>query len=84
MKSKNIKPDYLFLINRSKKVSSKDFYLFVENTLKLNLKRREQYALVIFWDTDNDGVITKDDFAENNIKKRLRLVDMNPSSMKNN
>ena len=83
MTSKNIKPDYLFLINRSKKVSIKDFYSFVENTLKLNLKKREQYALAALWDTDNDGVITKDDFTEV-YNKGQRLVDMLPSPMKNN
>lgn len=64
-------------------VSSKDLMQFINNTLKLNLKKREQHALIVLWDTNQNNTITKEEFWEL-IKKGQRLVDAPPTPMNNN
>ena len=60
-------------------ISSKDLMQFVNNTLKLNLKKREQHALIVLWDSNQNNTISKEEFWEL-IKKGQRLVDVNSSN----
>ena len=64
-------------------ISSKDLMQFVNNTLKLNLKKREQHALIVLWDTNQNNTISKEEFWEL-IKKGQRLVDAPPTPIVNN
>ena len=56
---------------------------FVNNTLRVNLKKREQHALIVLFDTNKNNVISESEF-KSLIKKGERLSENYPKNLKNN
>ena len=71
------------MMKGSDTITAKDFMQFIDNTLKLSLKKREQHALIVLWDTNNNNTISKDEFIDL-VKKGQRLLEAPPTPMKNN
>lgn len=78
MQKKNIKPDHIFKMKDSDNVDASDFMQFVDKTLRLNLRKREQHALIDLCDSNKSNTINKDEFIAL-YKKGERLIESNPN-----
>ena len=73
----------IFRLKDSDTVSASDFMEFVNNTLRVNLKKREQHALIVLFDTNKNNVISESEFTTL-IKKGERLSENYPKKLVNN
>jgi len=84
MNRKQIKAEHIFMMKDSDVVSSQDFIQFIDRTLNLNLKKREQHALVSLCDTNKNNTIAKEEFLAL-VKKGEKLLEAEPNQpMKDN
>lgn len=84
MKKKGIKAEHIFMMKDSTDVSIEDFKTFLNNTLSVNLKKREEHALFVLCDSNKNNSINKEEFVAL-YNKGEKLLNVPPAApMKNN
>lgn len=67
----------------SDEVSINDFKTFLNNTLNVNLKKREEHALFVLCDINKNNTVNKEEFLAL-VNKGERLLEIPPVPLKNN